>query len=71
MLLVHLYNSQCKASNFPMFMSSPVKERAVFDIRATAEAHHNIIIIIIINNTFYSAVQRREQNIHKMISVVK
>ena len=43
-LLVHFYNSQFKASNPPppMFMSSPVKERAVFDIPATAEAHRDI-----------------------------
>ncbi len=42
-LLVHFYNSKCKGSNAaPMVMSSPVKERTVVDIRATAEAHSDI-----------------------------
>lgn len=42
-LLVHFYNSKCKGSNAaPMIMSSPLKERAVVDIRATAEAHSDI-----------------------------
>lgn len=42
-LLVHYYNSRCKGSNnAPMIMSSPVKERAVVDIRATAEEHSDI-----------------------------
>jgi len=39
-LLVHFYNSKCKGRNAaPMIMSSHLKERAVVDIRATAEAH--------------------------------
>ena len=42
-LLVHFYNSKCKGANAaPMIMSSPLKERAVVDIRATAEAHSDI-----------------------------
>ena len=42
-LLVHFYNSKCKGSNAaPMIMSSPLKERAVVDIRTTAEAHSDI-----------------------------
>ena len=42
-LLVYFYNSQCRGNNaVPMVMSSPVKERAVIDIRATAEAHSDI-----------------------------
>ena len=42
-LLVHFYNSKCKGNNAtPMIMSSPLKERAVIDIRATAEAHSDI-----------------------------
>ena len=42
-LLVHYYNSRCKCSNSaPMIMSSPVKERAVIDIRATVESHSDI-----------------------------
>ena len=42
-LLVHYYSSRCKCSNsFPMIMSSPVKERAVIDIRATVESHCDI-----------------------------
>ena len=42
-LLVHFYNSKCKGSNAaPMIMSSPLKERALVDIRATAEAHSDI-----------------------------
>ena len=42
-LLVHYYNSRCKYSNSaPMIMSSPVKERAVIDIRATVESHSDI-----------------------------
>ena len=42
-LLVHFYNSKCKGSNYaPMVMSSPVKQRAVIDIRATADAHSDI-----------------------------
>ena len=42
-LLEHFYNSKCKGSNAaPMIMSSPLKERAVVDIRATAEAHSDI-----------------------------
>ena len=35
-LLVHYYNSRCKGSiSAPMITPSPVKERAVIDIRAT------------------------------------
>jgi hypothetical protein len=42
-LLVHFYNSNCKGSNAAsMIMSSLVKERAVIDIRATAQAHSDI-----------------------------
>ena len=42
-LLVHFYNSKCATSNSaPMIMSSPVQERAVIDIRATAEKHSDI-----------------------------
>ena len=42
-LLVHYYNSMCKRSNSaPMIMSSPVKERAVIDIRGTVESHSDI-----------------------------
>ena len=42
-LLVHYYNSRCKCSNSaPMIVSSPVKERAVIDIRATVESHSDI-----------------------------
>ena len=42
-LLVHFYNSKCKGNNAaPMIMSSPLKEQAVIDIRATAEAHSDI-----------------------------
>ena len=42
-LLVHYYNSRWKGSNSaPMIMSSPVKERAVVDIRATVESHSDI-----------------------------
>jgi len=42
-LLVHFYISKCKGSNAaPMIMSSPMKQRAVVDIRATAEAHSDI-----------------------------
>ena len=42
-LLVHYYNSRCRCSNSaPMSMSSPVKERAVTDIRATVESHNDI-----------------------------
>ena len=42
-LLVHYYNSRCKCSNSaPMIMLSPVKERAVVDIRATVESHSDI-----------------------------
>ena len=42
-LLVHYYTSRWKDSNTaPMIMSSPVKERAVMDIRATVEANSDI-----------------------------
>ena len=42
-LLVHFCNSKCKGRNAaPMIMSSHLKERAVVDIRATAEAHSDI-----------------------------
>jgi hypothetical protein len=42
-LLVHFYNSKCEGTNAaPMIMSSPVKERTVIDIRATAQAHSDI-----------------------------
>ncbi len=42
-LLVHYYNSRCKCSNIaPMNMSSPVKEPAVIDIRATVESYSDI-----------------------------
>ena len=42
-LLVHYYNSRCKcSSSAPMIMSSPVKERAVIDIRAAVESHGDI-----------------------------
>ena len=44
-LLVHYYNSRCKCSKrAPMIMSSPVKERAVIDIRATVESHSHIAL---------------------------
>ena len=39
---IHYY-SRCKCSNSaPMIISSPVKERAVIDIRATVESHSHI-----------------------------
>ena len=42
-LLVHFYNKECKTRNAaPMIISSLAKERAVVDIRATAEAHSDI-----------------------------
>ena len=42
-LLVHFYNSKCEGSNYaPMVMSSPMTQRAVIDIRATADAHRDI-----------------------------
>ena len=42
-LLIHYYNSRCKCSNSAqMIMSSPVKERAVIDIRATVESHSEV-----------------------------
>ena len=42
-LLCHFYNSQCKGRNAtPMVMASPVKNRAVIDIRATVNAHSDI-----------------------------
>ena len=41
-MLVHFYNSKCKGTNVTLFMSSPIKDRAVVDIRATAETHNDI-----------------------------
>ena len=42
-LLVHYYNSRCKFGNSaPMIMASPVKERAVIDIRATVESQSDV-----------------------------
>ena len=39
-LLIHFYRSHCKGST--MIMSSPIKDRAVIDIKATAAAHSDI-----------------------------
>ena len=42
-LLAHYYNNRCKCSNSAqMIMSSPVKQRAVTDIRATVESHSDV-----------------------------
>ena len=43
-LLVDFYNSKCEGSNAAaMIMSSPLKEQAVVDIRATAETHTHTV----------------------------
>ena len=39
-LLIHFYHSHCKGST--MIMSSPIKDRAVIDIKATTAAHSDI-----------------------------
>ena len=49
-LLVHFYNYKCEGTTAaPMIMSSPVKERAVIDIRATAPAHSHIASDLLAN----------------------
>ena len=40
-LLVHFYNRMC-SNQAPMTMASPVRDRAVTDIRATAALHNDI-----------------------------
>ena len=42
-LVVHYYNSRCTCSNSAQLItSSPLKERALIDMRATVESHSDI-----------------------------
>ena len=42
-LLIHSYNRMC-INQAPMMMASPVRERAVTDIRSTAALHKALLV---------------------------